>query len=385
MKHLRRALRLKSGCARPVPRGLFGPLAVVLASLVPLAATGCAGSESAAQSPAFPPAAVELAVARSAPVEDATEYVASLKSLRSTAIQPQVEGQITAILVKSGDEVAAGAPLVQIDARRQQAAVSSREAEQTARDAAVTLARSEVERARQLLGAGAISRQEFEQAETALKTAEASVRAQAAQIQEGQVQLRYFTVTAPTAGSVGDIPVRVGNQVTSQTVLTSIDQNDSLEVHVQVPIERAPDLKVGLPLRVAGADGSVVATTTVSFVSPRVDAATQTVLAKGIVRNPGSLRAQQFVRARIVWSTAEGLLIPVLAVTRVNDQFFAFVALERDGALVASQRPIKVGPIVGDSYVLREGLEPDERVVVSGVQRLADGAPIALAGSRGPS
>jgi RND family efflux transporter MFP subunit len=342
-------------------------------------AAACGGSQSAAQPPAPPPTPVQLAVARSADIEDATEYVASLKSLRSTAIQPQVDGQITRIDVKSGDRIRAGDPLVQIDARRQQAAVTSREAEQAAKEAAVAFAKSQLARARQLFAAGATSRQELEQAETALKTAEADLQSHQAQIEESQVQLRYFTVSAPTDGIVGDVPVRVGNQVTSQTVLTSIDQNATLEVHVQVPIERAPDLKLGLPLRLLGPDGAVVATTTVNFVSPRVDNATQSVLAKGVVSNPGSLRSSQFVRAQIVWKTTRGLLVPVLAVTRVNDQYFAFVAEDKGGALVARQRPIKVGPIIGEQYALLGGIQPDERIVVSGVQKLADGAPIAPA------
>lgn len=350
-------------------------LPAVLASLVLAAA--CGGDRSAAQPPAPPPTQVELAAARPAAIEDATEYMASLRSMRSTLIQPQVDGQITRILVKSGDRVQAGAPLVQIDASRQLASVSSQRAEQAAREAVLGFARSRVERGRQLYAAGASSREDLEQAETALKTAEAATRAQEAHIQEDQVQLQYFTVVAPTDGVVGDVPVRVGNQVTPQTVLTSIDQNDRLEVHVQVSIERAPDLRVGLPMRVLGPDGAPVASTTVSFIAPSVDHATQTVLAKGLVANPGSLRAQQFVRTQIVWKTSEGLLIPVLAVARVNDQYFAFVAETRAGALVARQRPITVGPIVGDAYALLGGIKPDERIVVSGVQKLGDGAPIA--------
>ncbi len=365
-----------STCTR-VFGGAPRPALALLAPLMALVAASCGGGESAAQPSQTPPTAVELAVARTADIEDATEYVASLKSLRSTAIQPQVDGQITRIDVRSGDRVRAGDPLVQIDARRQQATVSSQQAEQAAREAAVTFARSRVERAHQLYAAGATSREDLEQAETALKTAEAAVRAQEAHIQEDQVQLRYFTVTAPTDGIVGDVPVRVGNQVTSQTVLTSLDQNATLEVHVQVPIERAPDLKPGLPLRVLAPDGTVVAATTVSFISPRVDDATQTVLVKGVVRNPGSLRSLQFVRAQIVWKTSSGLLIPVLAVSRVNDQYFAFVAEAQNGTLVARQRPITVGPIVGDAYALLGGVQPDERLVISGVQKLADGASIA--------
>jgi RND family efflux transporter MFP subunit len=357
----------------------------VAAAAMAAALSGCTDAPDAAPvAGAFPPVTVELAPAALRPVADATEYVATLKSLRSTAVQPQIDGQLTRILASSGNRVAQGAPLMQIDARRQQAAVSSQQAERAAREADVAYARQQHRRATELLAAGAISRQELEAAETALQTAEARLQALDAQVQQQQVQLRYYTVTAPTAGVVGDIPVRVGNQVTPQTVLTTIDQNDTLEVHVHVPIERAAALKEGLPLQVLSSDGSeTLATTDVDFISPHVDGETQAILAKGIVRNPeGRLRAQQFVRARIVWETREGLAIPVTAVLRVSGQFFAFVAEETkgpDGAplLVARQRAIAVGPIEGDSYVVHSGIEAGERIVVSGAQKLADGAPIA--------
>ena len=333
---------------------------------------------------AMPPTPVALAPAHAAPIEETTEYVASLKSLRSTTIQPQIDGQVTRILVTSGDRVQQGAPLFQIDARKQQAAVSSQQAELAAAEAAVSYARQQQQRSSELYSAGAISKQALEQAETALRTAEANLKALQAQVQEQEVQLRYFTITAPTAGSVGDVPVRVGSQVTTQTVLTTIDQNDTLEVHVAVPIERAAGLRIGLPMQVWSSDGAQrVATTTVSFVSPHVDDQTQSVLGKGTVRNPdGTMRASQYVRARIVWKTADGLVVPVTAVLRINGQFFAFVAESRDGgALAAKQRAIKVGPIVGDTYPVLEGIKPGERVVVSGAQKLADGAPIAPQGA----
>src|SRR6266852_5879321 len=220
----------------------------------------------------MPPTPVALAQARAAPIEEITEYVASLKSLRSTTIQPQIDGQVTSILVTSGDRVRQGAPLFQIDARKQQAAVSSQQAELAAAEAAVSYARQQQQRSSELFSAGAISKQALEQAETALSTAEANLKALQAQVQQQQVQLRYFTVTAPTAGTVGDVPVRVGSQVTTSTVLTTIDQNDTLEVHVSVPIERAPALKVGLPMQVWSSDGAQrVARTAVSFISPHVD------------------------------------------------------------------------------------------------------------------
>jgi RND family efflux transporter MFP subunit len=336
------------------------------------------GGQAAAGPPQMPPTPVSLAAAQTKPIDQTTEYVATLKSLRSTTVQPQIDGQLTQILVKSGDRVAQGAPVVQIDPRRQQAAVSSQEAELAAREAAVSYARQQAQRTTELLAAGAISKQEQEQAATALQTAEANLKALQAQVQQQVVQLRYFTVTAPTAGIVGDVPVRVGNQVTTQTVLTTIDQNDTLEVYVNVPMERAPELKNGLPIQVLSSDGSEqLAKTSISFISPHVDDQTQSILVKGQVRNPdGRLRASQYVRARIVWKTAEGMVVPVTSVLRINGQFFAFVAEDAGGKLVAKQRAIKVGPIVGDSYPILEGIKAGERVVTSGAQKLADGMPI---------
>jgi RND family efflux transporter MFP subunit len=354
-------------------------LAAAVAAAALLAAA-CRGGQTAAP-PAFPPTPVTIATARATPLEDATEYVATLKSLRSTTVQPQIDGQITQILVKSGDRVRQGAPLMQIDPQRQQAAVSSQEAERAAREAAVAFARQQAQRAGELFTAGAISRQELEQAETALRTAEANLRALSAQVQQQQVQLRYFTVTAPTAGIVGDIPVRVGNQVSPQTMLTTIDQNETLELNVSVPIERAGELRSGMPIQILENDGAQpLATTAIDFISPRVDDQTQSVLVKGQVRNPdGKLRAAQYVRARIIWKTTEGLVVPVTAVLRISGQFFAFVVEEAGGKMVAKQRAIKVGPIAGNNYPVLEGIKPGERVVVSGAQKLADGAPIQAA------
>jgi len=177
--------------------------------------------------------------------------------------------------------------------------------------------------------------------------------------------------------------VRVGNQVTPQTVLTTIDQNETLEVYVSVPIERARELKNGLLMRILSSDGQQrLGTTVISFISPHVDDQTQSILVKGTVRNAdGALRGSQFVRASIVWRTTDGLVVPVTAVLRINGHFFAFVAedaKDKPGGpgLVARQRAIKVGPIVGDNYTVLDGIKPDERVVVSGAQKLADGAPI---------
>jgi RND family efflux transporter MFP subunit len=350
-----------------------------------LAVAACNRGQTNGPPPQMPPTLVTLATAEVRPIEETTEYVATLKSLRSTTIHPQIDGQITHILVKSGDRVRQGAPLMQIDPRRQQAAVSSQEAERAAREAAVAFARQQAQRTQDLYAAGAISKQEQERAETELRTAEASLKALQAQVQQQEVQLRYFTIAAPTAGVIGDVPVRVGHVVTPQTVLTTIDQNETLEVYVSVPIERATALKAGLPIQILSSDGDeTLATSVVNFISPHVDDQTQSILVKGQVRNPsGALRAMQYVRGRIVWKTSPGLVIPVTAVLRVSGQFFAFVAEDAGGKLVAKQRAIKVGPITGDNYTVLDGLKAGDRIVTSGTMKLADGAAIQAAPSEG--
>jgi RND family efflux transporter MFP subunit len=369
-------------------------LAAAFLAFAAILASSCgdgAGQAGQGAPQGFPPTPVKLVDARMTPIEDLTEYVATLKSLRSTTIKPQIDGQITQIFVKSGDRVNEGDRLMQIDPQRQQAAVSSQEAERAAREADVAYARQQQQRANELFAAGAISKQELEQAQTALRTAEASLQALQAQVQQQQVQLRYYAITAPTSGIVADVPARVGMQVSSSTLLTTIEQNDVLEVNVSVPLERAGDLKIGLPLRVMSSDGrDTLAVTAVNFISPSVDEATQSILVKGAVRNPdGNLRSSQFVRARIVWRTAEGLVVPVTSVARVSGQYFVFIAEaaegpgKNDGKLVARQRAIKVGPIVGDDYPVLEGVKPGEKVVISGAQKLREGAPIAPAPEQG--
>src|SRR5438105_2833643 len=101
---------------------------------------------------------------------------------------------------------------------------------------------------------------------------------------------------------------------------------------------------------------------------------------KAGIQNPGTLRTSQFIRARVVWGTRQGPVVPVLAVSRISGQYFAFVAEPEKGGLVARQRPLKVGEIVGNDYVVLDGIRAGDRVIVSGTQFLRDGAPVAPLG-----
>jgi RND family efflux transporter MFP subunit len=353
-----------------------------------LAVAGCGGGQppaSAAARAGAPPAAVEAVTLSAAPVERTSEFVGTVKSRASTTIQPQVEGIITRIHVASGARVAPGARLMDIDAERQQASVATLESERAARQATLGLAKQQAERAKTLLDAGAGSQQEYDQAAAALAAATAQVKAVDEQIKQQQVQLGYYRVTAPTAGVVGDIPVRVGDRVTAATVLTTIDRNAGLEVYVNVPVAQATGLRPGLPIRLLDEQGGVIATYHVGFISPSVDDGTQTVLVKANV-DAGRFRTDQFVRAQIVWATQPGLTVPVVAVNRINGQYFAFVAEGGEGgATVARQRAVQLGPMVGNDYVVLGGLKAGDRLIVSGVQKVVDGAPVQVTEASRPA
>jgi RND family efflux transporter MFP subunit len=329
---------------------------------------------------------VEAVTLATRPVEQTTEFVGTVKSRRSTTVQPQVEGFITRIVARSGDRVGAGAPLMEIDPRMQQAAVSNLESQRAARQADVQYARQQATRMKTLLEAGAASAAELEQAQTALSTSEAQLKGIEAQIREQRVALAFHHVTAPTAGVVGDIPVRVGDSVTKSTVLTTIDQSAGLEVYINVPVQEAQNLRVGLPVHLVDDQGAVVSTEKITFVAPSVDGATQSVLAKAVVEKAGFLRTEQFVRAQIVWTEAPALTVPMVALNRINGQFFAYVAEPGDGGTtVAHQRAVEPGPLVGNDYVVKSGLKPGEKLIVSGVQKIRDGSPVAITAPAAPA
>jgi RND family efflux transporter MFP subunit len=317
-------------------------------------------------------------IAPSVKIPDTTEYLSILKSRHSAAINPQVEGQITRIFVKSGDHVETGAPLLQIDPLKQEATVSSQEASRAAQEANLRYAKISLERAQKLFDAGVVSKQELDNAQTAYDAAVSQLKALDEQVKQQKVELHYYSVSSPMDGIVGDIPVHVGDRVTVATLLTTVDEPGALEAYIYVPAERARTLRTGLAVRLLDSVGNAVSETRITFVSPQVDTDTQTVLAKAPVENPQSkVRIAQQVRAQVTWGVHDGPVIPVLAVQRINGQFFAFVAASEGKGTVARQRLVKLGDTTGNDFVVLEGLKPGEHLIVSGTQFLQDGMPVS--------
>ena len=353
------------------------PLALALIGTWVLAA-GCgktsAGDPAAGGAPQAMP--VQVKVAQAEDVPDVTEYLSVLKSRHSATINPRVEGYITKISVKSGDHVTAGTLLVQIDPLKQQAAVSSQEAARAAQEANLRYAQIQLDRERKLFAAGVVPKADVDNAQTNYDAAIAQLKNLAEQVNQQQAELHYYRVAAPMDGIVGDIPVREGERVAVTTVLTTVDEIGPLEAYIYVPADRARNLKLGLPVHLVDEAGIKVADTRITFLSPQVDTETQTVLAKAMLENPRGLRVAQQVRAQVVWSTHEGTVIPILAVTRISGQFFAFLAVKDAKGTVARQKLLKVGDTLGNDYVVLEGIKPGDHIITSGLQFLQDGVPV---------
>lgn len=349
------------------------------AILLVIGTFGCGRkADPAAAASGPPPVRVKTVKATPQPVGQYTEYLATLKSRDSAVLRPEVEGQIVAIYVQSGDRVQSGTPILEIDPRKQEATVRSQEATRRSREAALEWARTELERRKRLAAAGVISRQELEQAQTQYDAAKADLEATEAAVREQHVQLRYYKVNAPAAGTIGDIPVRVGDRVTTSTVLTTLDKGGELEAYISVPAEKAPSVKLGTPVEFVDDTGKVIFKSKISFVSPRVDPQTQLLLVKANVPNlNGKLRNDQLVHVRVIYSQEDRILVPVTAVTRLSGQPFVFVAEKNGQQTVAKQRSVQLGDVYGNNYVVLSGIKPGEQMIVTGTQMLGDGAPVA--------
>lgn len=357
----------------------LGPGLFVGCVIVAMLSLG-ACSRSKAEGPQGPPVMpVKVQTVESHEIGDTSEYVATIKSRHSATVMSDVEGWIFDIHVHSGQLVKKGQTLMEIDPRRQQAAVSNYDSQRAAKQAALQWAKLQLDRAQTLYQSGVVSKQDLDQAQSNYDSAVADVKALDAQITQQQVQLKYYSVFAATDGQVGDIPVHVGDRVTNTTVLTTIDERSGLEVYLTVPTERAHEVKMGAPVEVLDNAGNVLLHTQINFISPQIDPSTQSVLVKAPADQAAdTLRSMQLVRARIAWSTHPGVTVPVVAVSRISGQFFAFVAEQQDGKTVARQRPVELGPISGNDYTVLSGLKAGDQVVTSGGQNLTEGTAIRI-------
>ncbi|HEY9637758.1 MAG TPA: efflux RND transporter periplasmic adaptor subunit [Coleofasciculaceae cyanobacterium] len=369
--------------------------------------------------PAFP---VKLQNVETSTAEESSEFLGTLQAAKIVVVKTEADGKISQILASEGSPVGPGTTLVQISPDKRQAQVggaianvnasvaaqenASAQLEQAKADRASALAdlelsSSNLTRISTLVSQGAFPQQQLDQAkrnrdadlaklrvaDKKIQAAQASLGQAQASLQEAKAnaslsseQLRDTRVTAPIAGVVGTIPLKLGDYVKVGDTITTIVQNDTLDLSLKgISADQASQLRLGLPVQLNDPNtGEPLATGRISFVSPQVNSETQSVLAKASFSNPeGTLRDAQNVKARVIWNRKPGISIPTTAISRVAGQDFVYVA-QTDGQskLIARQKPVKLGEIKGNNYQVIEGLKPGEKIIVSGTQNLSDSAPI---------
>jgi len=350
--------------------------------LVGLAATGCQKKPAAQAGAGMQGLPVQTVAVSLVPVPQTSEYVATIKSRRSATLQPQVDGRLTEIRVRSGDHVRAGQVMMNIDPRQQQASVESARATERQKKALYDYNVSEIERQRKLFEAGITSRDVYEQAQQTYANTKADYESAVGLRKTQQEQLAYYTIRAPYAGVVGDIPVHVGDYVAPATMLTTVDENKDLEAYIYIPTERSGQVRLGLGVDLTDTNGNLLEKTKIDFLSPQVDSTLQGILVKAPVHTtPEILRNAQMIKARVIWNTTPMAVIPVLAVTRQGGQSFVFVARQQNGHFVAMQTAVTLGDTVGNTYSISSGLKVGDRVIVSSTQFLVNNMPVLPMGA----
>ncbi|BAY50056.1 RND family efflux transporter MFP subunit (plasmid) [Scytonema sp. HK-05] len=395
-----------------------------LASVLTSACTKGNNPTATATAVTPPPLATKVQTVESNQIERSSEFVGTLEAQERVSLQPQVQGRIDKIFVSSGKRVERGTAILSLSLDQTQAEVASAvaatkstvaarataaeqlqvaEADRASVVADVKLQQAQFERTQQLVREGAQARQQLDiaqknldtaianfqaaskrvnAAKTAISQAEANVRQAEANTAAARVNLNYKQLLAPINGEIGDFLVKVGDYVNVGQTLTTITKNESIDMRISVPSNYSSQLRLGLPTELIDANtGKRLVMGSVNFISARVDTGAQSILSKARFPNrDGSLRDGQYVRARIVWNTRNGVLIPTIAVTRIGGQNFVFVA-QKDtkggkSRQVVHQRPVKLGDIQGGSYQVIEGIKAGEQIAVSNILKLRDGTLI---------
>ena len=357
-------------------------LSFLAAPLFALVLQACARA-SAQPNSAPPPPKIGVAQVISRDVVEWDEFTGRLEAVNSVAIRPRVSGYVAAIRFDEGAMVHKGDLLFEIDPRPFQAEVDRLRAELARANATVQRATSELERAQRLSSENAMSKEERDRRAAFASESAAQVSAVEAALREAQLNLEFTRVTSPIAGRVGRAIVTAGNLVSNgpgdATVLTTVVSLDpiyaSFEADEQT-FQHYAARKDGLAVRMSLAnDDSFGHEGRLDFLDNQINPSTGTIRGRTIFHNHDfGLTPGSFVRLRLPGSAKySALLIQDRAVGTDLDKRYVYV-VGADGAV--AYRAIQLGPMIDGLRVVRGGLQPGERIVVNGLQRIRPGAHI---------
>ncbi|SDU00969.1 membrane fusion protein, multidrug efflux system [Verrucomicrobium sp. GAS474] len=383
---------------RPLPLSLSS-LGLGLATALLLA--GC-GHDAPPQASSPPPAEVSVVTLATVPVPLSSDLPGRTSPYRIAEVRPQVNGVIQKRLFEEGAEVTVGQPLYQIDPAPYEAALASAAAAQARAEATLTSARFLAQRNAPLVKAGAVSQQEYDDAVSAQKQAEADIASAKANVATAQINLGYTKITSPIAGRTGRSAVTEGALVTANqtTSLVIVQQLDPIYVDIVQPSAQLLRLRYALAsgaiksddkdkmqaeTKLLLEDGSAYPLPgKLQFAEVTVDEGTGSLTLRALFPNPQRLLLPgMYVHARVQEGVAQNsLLVPQRAVTyNAKGQATTLVVGPDDKVALRILKPDRT---VGDAWLVPNGVDPQtgqglqarERVIVEGIQKVAPGAAV---------
>ena len=335
------------------------------AALTVIALAGCGNEDPGGgegQGGGRPPTPVEVTVAFTDTVLDAIRATGEIEAVQSIEVQPEITGRLVGILAREGTEVARGTPLFKVDDAELKAEVARLEAE---RD----LAQQALARTRDLMQQNASSEADLEQAEANGRSADARLQLQ-------QVRLERTVVRAAFAGVVGQRYVSVGDYVTTSDRLTTLQTVDPQRAVFRVPERYAQRLEMGqeITFRVAAVPDQELAGV-VDFIDPIVELPARTITVKARVRNRNRvLKPGMFIEVRLTTEVRpDAVVVPEDAILPLQGADYVWVI----AAGQATRREVELGVRTPGFVEILSGVDAGEQVVVGGLERLTEGAPVA--------
>ena len=365
------------------------PNRVLTTAFIALAAASGTACRRQTATTTPPPPEVYVAAVIQKDVPEYLELVGQTDGYQDVDIRARVEGFLDSMDFREGSFVRKGAVLYEIDRKPFEAQLAQAIADQATAESRLEKTGNDVARYTPLVAKQAVSRQEFDDARSAQKAARAQLEAASAAVDKAKLDLGYTRVMSPINGLVGTTQVKPGNLVgkSEPTLLTTVSQLDPILFRVGVTeaeflriSKRFPE-RVGKPTRAVGIELTLADGTThpytgrVHAIDRAVNATTGTLGVQLEFPNPNFiLRPGQYGRARVLIDTRKGaLLVPQRAVQELQNLYS--VAIVTPDQKV-SFRNVKVGPRVGKLWVIEDGLEPGEQVVVEGLQAIRDGISV---------
>ena len=348
-----------------------------------LLVAGCGDKPKAATRDAVP-VVVATVAQKTVPLQ--LRGIGNVEAFSSVAIKSQISGQLTAVHFREGQDVKKGNLLFTIDRRPFEADLNRAEATLAKDEAAAANAKTMAARAEKLLQEGVMAREQRDQLVASAESADATVRADKAAVQNAKVSLGYTEIYSPINGRTGTLMVHAGNLVKendANSILTTINQISPIYVNFALPERFLPDLKKFVAAGRIRVDAlpphqeKPLAQGTVSFIDNAVDPTTGTIKLKATFENADrQLWPGQFVDV-VLTLTQQPNAITVPSVAIQTGQQGQYVYVVKSDSTVEN-RAVAVARTFGQESVIEKGLQPGERVVTDGQVRLQPGTRVEI-------